>query len=64
MTNLQLLVSIGIPSILILVGILFNHARFNTIEGRLISIEGDLRQFYHELGRHEGEITMLKDRTK
>jgi hypothetical protein len=43
MTNLQLLLSVSIPSILILVGIFLNNARFNTIEARLTTMEGDLR---------------------
>jgi len=45
MTNLQLALSIGIPSLLILVGIFLNNARFNSVETRLTTMEGDLRQF-------------------
>ena len=61
MTNLQLVLSIGIPSLLIMVGMFLNNARFNSIESRLISIEGDLRQFYRDLGRHDADIATLKE---
>jgi hypothetical protein len=61
-TNLQLALSIGIPSILILVGIFLNNARFNSVETRLTTMEGDLRQFYRDLGRHEADIANLKSR--
>jgi hypothetical protein len=61
MTNLQLVLSIGIPSLLILTGMFLNNARFNAIEARLISIEGDLRQFYRDLGRHDADIATLKE---
>ncbi|MGH9405068.1 MAG: hypothetical protein ACRD3D_04425 [Terriglobia bacterium] len=30
---------------------------------RLDRIEADLRQFYHDLGRHEGEIDALRRRS-
>lgn len=62
MTNLQLALSIGIPSLLILVGIFLNNARFNSIETRLTTMEGDLRQFYRDLGRHEADITNIKEK--
>ena len=65
MSNLQLVLTIAIPSLLVLVGIFLNNARFNGIdsrfngidarfngiEARLASMEGDLRQFYRDLGR-------------
>ena len=34
MTNLQLVLTIGIPSLLILVGMFLNNSRSNTLEGR------------------------------
>ena len=72
MTNFQLLLSIGIPSVLIVVGFIYNNSRLNTIESnmnigfqdvrtRLNSIEGDLRQFYRDLGRHDADIATLKE---
>lgn len=60
MTNLQLAWSVGIPSLLILVGIFLNNARFNSIETRLTTLEGDLRQFYRDLGRHDAKIENLE----
>ncbi len=62
MTNLQPVLTIGIPSLLILVGIFLNNAGFNSIESRLTTMDGDLRQFYRDLGRHEAEIANLKER--
>jgi hypothetical protein len=64
MTNLQLVLSISIPSLLILIGIFLNNARFNGLEARLTTIEGDLRQFYRDLGRHDADITNLKERNR
>ena len=64
MTNLQLVLTIVIPSLLILVGIFLNNARFNTIESCLTTMEGDLRQFYRDLGRHDAEIINLKERNR
>jgi hypothetical protein len=100
MTNIQLFLSIGIPTLAVLIGFLMNNARLNTIEtriggvesnlgarisgveasqgtrinslesnlisriigveSRLTAIEGDLRQFYRDLGAHEAEIGNLK----
>jgi hypothetical protein len=82
MTNIQLFLSIGVPTIAVLIGFLLNNARLNSIEtnlgarisgvestlgariggveSRLAAIEGDLRQFYRDLGAHEAEIGNLK----
>lgn len=62
MTNLQLALSIGIPTLAVLVTFLYNSARFNSIENRLIVIEGDLRRFYETLGRHDGKIESIENR--
>jgi hypothetical protein len=71
MSNLQLVLTIAIPSLLVLVGIFLNNvrfngidARFNGIEARLTSMEGDLRQFYRDLGRHEADIVNIKERNR
>lgn len=71
MTNLQLVLTIAIPSLLVLVGIFLNNARFNaidarfnSIETRLTTMEGDLRQFYRDLGRHEADIINIKERNR
>ena len=71
MTNLQLIPTIAIPSLLVLVGMFLNNARFNgidsrfnSIEARLTTMEGDLRQFYRDLGRHEADIINIKERNR
>jgi hypothetical protein len=64
MTNLQLSLSIVIPSMLVLVGIFLNNARFNSIETRLTTMEGDLRQFYRDLGRQDADIATLKEQRR
>jgi hypothetical protein len=42
------------------IGFYFQRQELTDIRDRLNRIEADLRQFYHELGRHEGEIESLK----
>jgi len=41
-----------------------NNAGFNSIETRLTTIKGDLRQFYRDLGRHDADIASLKDQRR
>ena len=67
MSNLQLLVVVLIPTFTVIAGFVMQNGRFCSLEGRLssiearlIAIEADLRRFYEILGRHEGEIEMLK----
>ena len=75
MSNFQLLLTIAIPSLLIVVGFIYNNSRLNTIESnvnagfqdvrsRLSSIEGDLRQFFRDLGRHDADIATLKEQRR
>lgn len=64
MSNLQLLLSISIPTFAVILATIFNNTRFNSVEQRLITIESDLRRFYEVQGRHEGEIQSLRDRLK
>jgi hypothetical protein len=78
MTNLQLLLAIGIPTLAVIVSMIQNNGRFNAIEarigsieariggidGRLISIEADLRRFFQELGRLAGRIESLEQRNR
>ena len=60
-----------------LISYLFNNARLTAVEASLnnridnlsarietrqITIEGDLRQFYRDLGAHEADISNLKNR--
>jgi hypothetical protein len=60
MTNTQLFFTIGIPSVLVLVGILLNQLGQGRVETRLLSIEGDLRRFYQLIGEHGGKIEILE----
>jgi hypothetical protein len=60
MTNTQLWLSIGIPTFVVLVGILLNQLGQGRIETRLLSIESDLRRFYQFLGQHDEAISILK----
>ena len=60
MSNVQLLLAVLIPTFTVIAGFVVQNGRLNSIETRLIAIEGDLRRFYEILGRHDGEIEMLK----
>ncbi len=64
MTNLQLALSIGIPSLLVLVGIFLNNARFGSIDSRLDRMQTELDQFYRDLGRLYAEVGNLKNRQR
>jgi hypothetical protein len=46
MNNTQLFLIIGVPSFLVLVGILLDQLGQSRVETRLSSIEGGLRQFW------------------
>jgi len=74
-TNLQLVLSIGIPTLAILITFLYNNGRFNSLETRitamqtsletrLITLEADMRQFYHLTGKVEGRLDALEPRIK
>lgn len=60
MNNTQLWISIGVPTFVVLVGILLNQLGQGRIETRLLSIEADLRRFYQILGQHDEAIDILK----
>jgi hypothetical protein len=76
MTNMQLMLSIGLPMLTILVGIFLSQKgladlsgrldrmddRFNRVEGRLDRIDADLRQFFSITGRFEGRLDSLEKR--
>jgi hypothetical protein len=62
MTNTQLFLSIGIPTLAVIISMIFNNGRFNAIESRLVSIEGDLRRFYQELGHTQGRVDSMERR--
>ena len=71
MTNLQLMLSMGVPTLAVRISYFFNYvrlssveaslnARIDRIETRLAVIEAYLRQFFRDLGAHEAEISNLK----
>lgn len=59
-SNLQLLLVIGIPTLSVLIGIVLNERGQSRLESRLTVMEGDLRRFYQMLGEHSGQIDMLR----
>lgn len=63
-TNIQLWLTVGIPSVLILITLFNNNARFNSIETRLAAIENRLVSIEAILWRHEGELGVLKEHAK
>ena len=67
MTNTQLYSSIGIPTLLILAGLLMNWAatrelstRVSELAARFAVFESDMRQFYHLTGKLEGRVDALE----
>jgi uncharacterized protein with GYD domain len=73
MTNLQLFVAAGLPTLAVLIGILLNQrntdslgqnlgARLDRVEGRLDRIGSDLRELYRTLGQHDARIDNLEKR--
>ena len=56
MTNAQLWLAIGIPTVTVLIGILLNQLGQNRMENRLQVIEGDLRRFWQILGEHSARL--------
>ncbi len=67
MTNLQLLLAIGVPSFMVLLGILLNQrgidkleSRFDRVDGRMDRMQSDLSIFYRTLGQHDKAIEFLE----
>jgi len=63
------MLTIGIPTFTVLVGILLNmnglgqvEKRLDGVEGCLVVVEGDLRRFYPILGEHSGKIDSQEKR--
>jgi F0F1-type ATP synthase membrane subunit b/b' len=69
MSNMQLFIAAGLPTLMVLVGILLSQRssdrlehRSDRIEARLERIEADLREFYRTLGQHDAKIENLEKR--
>lgn len=60
MTDTQLWIAVGIPTVTVLLGILLNSLGVSRVESRLQVIEGDLRRFYQMLGEHTAKIENLE----
>lgn len=60
MTNTQLYLSIGLPTLLILCGLVLNWAATKEIGTRLGVIESDMRQFYRAIGKLEGRMDSIE----
>lgn len=60
MTNTQLYLSIGLPSILVLIGLFLNWSATKDPATRFAVFESDMRQFYHMTGRLEGRVDALE----
>jgi hypothetical protein len=60
-------ITVGIPVLVILMGILFNQRGLDRLEGRfdrlekpIDKIQSDLSRFYQILGEHSGKLEMLQ----
>ncbi|HZL25735.1 MAG TPA: hypothetical protein VFC39_04305 [Acidobacteriaceae bacterium] len=60
MTNMQLYISIGLPTLLILLGLLLNWSATKDVATWLGVIESDMRQFYRAIGKLEGRMDAVE----
>jgi hypothetical protein len=64
MTNLQLYLAVGLPTLLLLLGQWLNFNATKdlrvSVEQRLLVIEADLREFYRVIGKLEGRMDALE----
>lgn len=64
MTNQQLYLAIGIPSVLIILAWLSNRSDLNRVSDKVDNLRGEIfsefKEFYKTLGHHDGQIEMLK----
>ena len=60
MTNTQLYLSIGIPTLLVLIGLFLNWSATKDLATRFAVFESDMRQFYHLTGKLEGRVDALE----
>jgi len=73
MNNVQLYIAVGLPTVMVLVGIFLNQrsfdrlesslgGRMDRLEARLDRIEADLREFFRTLGQHDARLDNLEKR--
>jgi hypothetical protein len=60
MSNTQLYLAVGLPTMLLLIGQLLNWTAVKDVSARLITMESDMRQFYRAIGKVEGRIDALE----
>jgi hypothetical protein len=60
MSNLQLYLAIGFPTLLLLFGQLLNWSAVKDVSSRLMTIESDMRQFYRAIGKVEGRLDVIE----
>jgi len=60
MTNVQLYLAIGLPTLLLLIGQLLNWSAVKDVSSRLVTIESDMRQFYRAIGKVEGRLDAVE----
>jgi hypothetical protein len=60
MTNMQLYLAVGLPTLLLLIGQLLNWSAVKDVSNRLVTIESDMRQFYRAIGKVEGRLDMIE----
>ncbi len=60
MSNLQLFLAIGFPTLLLLIGQLLNWSAVKDVSSRLMTIESDMRQFYRAIGKVEGRLDVIE----
>ena len=70
---MQLYIAVGLPTVMVLLGIFLNQrsfdrlesslgSRMDRVEARLDRLEADLREFFRTLGQHEAKIENLERR--
>ncbi len=57
---MQLYLSIGVPTLLILAGLLVNWSATKELAARFAVFESDMRQFFHLTGKLEGRVDALE----
>jgi hypothetical protein len=62
MSNLQLYLAIGLPTLLLLIGQLLNWSAVKDVSSRLLTIKSDLRQFFRAIGKVEGRLDVIEKR--
>jgi hypothetical protein len=76
MNSAQFYFAMGLPTFMVLIGILLNQrsfdllnarigvleVRMDRIEARLDRIEADLREFYRTLGQHDSRLDNMENR--